>query len=186
MVSIPLAFYGYFSSSFSYPDDWGVRYQTQCGTAAIDYNYATLANTGMGFVALGAYFGMLLRSNYNLANVALAALAPTAIFEDPTNTDWSFATIFSTVQRALFAAVSGAVVYFPLKTIANVFSASPVYTYIFSEVIPYLGVGIAMFGITDIILQGWNKITLSSANPKLASAKEGAMMELSDYKVVIL
>lgn len=50
----------------------------------------------MGFIAFGAYFGMLFRSNYNLTNTTLAALTPTAIFEDPTSTDWSFATLVST------------------------------------------------------------------------------------------
>lgn len=187
MVTVPLALYSYFSSAMTYPDAWGVRYLAQCGEAAIDYNVATLSATGMGFIAMGAYFGMLYRSNYNLANTALAALAPKAIFEDPSDTDWSFATLLATVQRALFATVAGAVVYYPLLTFATMFSASPVYTYIFADVLPFLGVGFAMFGITDIVLQGWNKITLSSGNPnKLAAAKEGVMMELSDYKVVIL
>ena len=41
-----------------------------------------------------------------------------------------------------------------------------------------------MFGITDVFMEGWTKIT--KTGPKLAAGKEDAMMELSDYKVVIL
>ena len=97
MLGGVLSLYGYFDTSMTYPAAWGTRYTNWCNKTAIDYNFATLSNTGMGFIAMGSYFGMLYKSNYNLKNTALAALAPKAIFEDPASTDWSFATLLLTV-----------------------------------------------------------------------------------------
>lgn len=184
LVTVPLSLYMYFASSMSYPDAWATRYTTQCGAAPADYNFYTLSQTGMGFIAFGAYFGLLFRSNYNITNATLGALAPVAIFEDPANTDWSINTLMNTLLRLVFSSVAIAACYFPLTAFSAVFTGwSPVYIYIFGSVVPFLSIGFAMFGITDIIMQGWSKVSKAG---KLGADKEGTMMELTDYKVVIL
>jgi hypothetical protein len=183
LVSVILSLYSYFSTQMDYPSEWGDKFQTQCGVAPKDYNLVTLSQSANGFLAFGAYLGMLLKASYNLDNASLVTYQPTAVFEDTANPDWSFKTLWNTLIRLVFAVVCCVVVYLPVLTLQNFFANNEFLTYLVKDVLSRGLIGVAMFGFTDIVMEGWGRIIKKAANPLGDGEK---LMELSDYKVVIL
>jgi hypothetical protein len=191
LVSVVLIEFTYFNSTMSYPPEWSTRYETQCGTVPEDFNYYTLKATALPFIAYGAYFGILFKSYYNLNNASLLDYAPVAIFENEKQGTWTMATFSGVFYRIIFGTVCSGLCYLPVKAVQTLFASQLLNQYLLSYLLAYMMLGVALYGVTDIALQGWNYILsnssgLQSMNPSNKDSKKDVMMELSDYKVVIL